>query len=209
MRVGTLLLCASCLPALASAQAQQAATLVLEFEEGFDGLGREGPIPATVEGQPKLVPGRFGQALLSGPGTGYLHFPTRGVVLPIRGTVEAWVCPVDWAGTEEKFHVFFDVRGEGALYLYKYYQQTNLLMLSCPAIRGPYYSADLPLNWEPGQWHHIAGTWSSRGVMSYVDGRPLSTDPVPAALPVSLGATFRIGDNPWHLPRRSSSTAGT
>jgi len=183
--------------------AQPQPTLVLEFEDGLDGRGLAGTVKATVEGQPKLADGKFGQALLSGPSTGYLHFPTEGLVQPDRGTVEMWVCPVDWDGTEEKFHVFFDVRGEGALYLYKYYQ-AGLLMLSCPQVAGPYHSASAEIKaWKPGEWHHIAGTWRGAKQCVYVDGKLVGT--TNPALPSSLGPTFAIGDHPWHIERTSSS----
>jgi hypothetical protein len=183
--------------------AQPKPTLVLEFEDGFDGVGPNGPVKATPEGQPKLADGKFRKALLSGPGTGYLQFATEGVVQPSRGTVEMWVCPVDWDGTEEKFHTFFDVRGQGALYLYKYYQG-GLLMLTCPNVTGPYHSASADIKaWQPGEWHHIAGTWREGKQCVYVDGKLIgSTTP---AVPTSLEPTFRIGDHPWHIERTSSS----
>ncbi len=187
----------------AACQAAPQPTLVVEFEDGLDGLGRDGAVKATAEGQPELVAGKFGQALKSGPATGYLHYPTAGIVSAKAGTVEMWVCPVDWAGTEEKFHAFFDVRGQGALYLYKYYQG-GLLMLSCADVAGPYMSASAGIGgWKPGQWHHIAGTWSPREQHVYVDGKRIgSTQP---GLPKSLGAEFVIGDHPWHIARTSSS----
>ncbi|MBI2298929.1 MAG: LamG domain-containing protein [Armatimonadetes bacterium] len=189
------------LPALVAARAVP--TLSLDFETGFDAIGRDGPVKATLEGTPELVPGKFGNALKSGSASGYLHFPTAGIVLPEQGTVEMWVCPVDWKGTEEFFHVFFDVRGDGALYLYKYYQG-GLLMLSCPNVAGPYHSASAPIApWVPGEWHHIAGTWSAREQHVYIDGKRIgSAEP---ALPTRLGADFVLGDNPWHIPRTTSS----
>lgn len=183
--------------------AQPKPTLVLEFDESFDGKGSGGTVKAQLEGQPKLVDGKFGKALRSGPDTGYLHFPTKGIVRPDRGTVEMWVCPLDWEGIEEKFHVFFDVRGEGALYLYKYYQG-GLLMLSCPNVSGPYSSASAPINtWRPKEWHFIAGTWSRSRQCVFVDGKLIGT--TAPGLPRSLGETFCIGDHPWHIARASNS----
>ncbi|MCX7599719.1 MAG: LamG domain-containing protein [Armatimonadetes bacterium] len=185
------------------ALAQVRPTLVLDFEEGFDGQSAAGVVPPTVEGRPELVDGRFGKALLSGPSTGYLLFPTAGIVSPVRGTVEMWVCPLDWDGTEEKFHVFFDARGQGALYLYKYYQG-GLLMLSCSRLEGPYLAASADIkSWKPGEWHHIAGTWRPGKQCVYVDGKLVAS--VQPSLPSSLEPTFRIGDHPWHIERTTSS----
>jgi len=186
--------------------AQPEPVLTISYDEGFDGKGRAGVVAAQPDGKPELVPGKFGKALKSGPGTGYLTYPTAGLIAPAGGTVEMWVCPLDWQAADEEFHAFFDTRGEGALYLYKYYQGSNLLMLTCANGNGPYTSSAFNVSaWKPGEWHHIAGTWSPLGVMAYVDGKPAGKLPVRGNLPVSLGERFQIGDHPWHIPRTSSS----
>src|SRR5690606_38483250 len=110
-----------------------------------------------------------------------------------------WVCPQDWDGAEEQFHVFFDARGQGALYLYKYYQG-GLLMLAAPAQQGPYFSARAEIkDWKPGQWHFIAGTWSPSQNAVYVDGKLIGTAAKPL-LPSAISGEFEIGDDPWHEP---------
>lgn len=186
--------------------AQPRPVITISFEEGFDGTGPRGPVPAEVEGTPRRAPGRFGNALQSGPETGYVYYPTAGILSAAGGTVEMWVCPLDWSPGENEFHVFFDCRGEGALYLYKFHLGTNLLMLTCSHVNGPYASSAFDVGaWKPGEWHHIAGTWSPSGVMAYVDGKPAGKVPVAGESPLALGARFRIGDHPWHLPRTSSS----
>lgn len=186
--------------------AQPKPVLVISYDEDFDAQGRAGVVTGQPEGRPELVPGKFGKALKSGPGTGYLTYPTAGLITPAGGTVEMWVCPLDWRAGDEEFHAFFDTRGEGALYLYKYYQGTNLLMLTCSNVNGPYTSSAFNVSaWRPGEWHHLAGTWSPLGVMAYVDGKPAGKVPVRGNLPVSLGERFQIGDHPWHLPRTSAS----
>ncbi|MEI6501239.1 MAG: glycoside hydrolase domain-containing protein, partial [Armatimonadota bacterium] len=185
--------------------AQTAPVLTLDFEKGFDAQSAAGPLKATPEGKPELAPGKFGQALKSGPSTGYLNFPTT-LLKATSGTVEMWVCPLDWKPSDTEFHAFFDTRGEGgSLYLYKYFEGNNLLMLGCPTMAGPYFSSAFGLDWKPGEWHHIAGTWSANGVLCFVDGKPASPQPVTAELPSKLSPTFQIGDHPWHLPRTSSS----
>ncbi|HCU36161.1 MAG TPA: hypothetical protein DGT21_12155 [Armatimonadetes bacterium] len=176
-----------------------------DFENGYDGRSGAGVCTATVEGAPELADGQFGRALRSGPTTGYVYYPVAGHLQPVAGTVEMWVCLVDWVPSEDKFHVFFEAKNRGCLYLYKYFQQSNLLMLAAADTRGPYYSAVMPLQWQPGEWHHIAGTWSTDGVMVYVDGRPMRKLPVQAELPTDLGETFRIGDHPWQFERTTSS----
>ncbi len=180
--------------------------LTIGFDKDFNANGPGGIVAARLIDKPALAPGRSGQALKSGPEFGYLEFPTDSVLDREAGTVEMWVCPLDWTPDEEKFHVFFETRGEGALYLYKYYQGDLLLMLSCDNVAGPYTTSSAPMTgWQPGQWHHIAGTWSADGVMCYVDGKPAAKQPSQGSLPRVLGKTFRIGDQPWQFARPTSS----
>jgi hypothetical protein len=181
--------------------------LSISFDTGLDGVGPAGTVAAIPDGKPELVPGRTGQALKSGPGTGYVEYPTAGLITPAGGTVEMWVCPLDWKPEDEEFHVFFDAIGKGGLYLYKYYQGTRLLTLGCEdKSHGPYTECPFDVRtWKPGEWHHIAGTWGPLGVMTYVDGKPARKAPVGGALPAAFGERFRIGDHPWHLPRQSAS----
>jgi len=184
--------------------AQTAPVATISFDTDTNGATAAGVLAGEADGKPVLVPGRTGQALKSGPGTGYVWFPSS-VLKAESGTVEMWVQPLDWEPSQREFHVFFDTHGEGALYLYKYLDGHNLLMLSCESTQGPYYSAPFGLNWKPGEWHHIAGTWSSRGVHVFVDGKPGTPQPVECALPRKLGDRFCIGDHPWHIERTTSS----
>jgi hypothetical protein len=170
-------------------------TLSMDFENGVNGVGQNGQIiPARVEGKTKIVDGNFGKGFQSGPSSGYLYFPTKGVLSLKAGTVEMWVCPVNWSGDEKKFHVFFDAHGAGALYLYKFWTK-GLLMLSTPDInRGPFMSIDGDINnWKPGQWHQIVGTWSANLQSLYIDGKHIADARQPA-LPTRLDNEFMLGD---------------
>lgn len=184
--------------------AQTAPVISISFDRDFNGVTAAGPLAGTPEGKPVLVPGKVGRALNSGPPTGYVNYPAA-LLKREAGTVEMWVCPLDWTPAEEFFHVFFDFRGEGALYLYKYYQGSNLLMLACPQLNGPYAESRAKLDWQPGEWRHIAGTWSEDEVRAYVDGQPATPMPIRGELPLKLGPDFRLGDHPWHIARTTSS----
>ena len=190
------------------AAAQTKPVLVIPFNGDVNGVKADGTtVPGVVPGTPQFAPGKAGQALKSGATTSEtVCFPTEGILSPKGGTVEMWVCPLDWTAAQEEFHVFFDARGEGALYLYHYYQGPNLLMLTCENANGPYTSAVTNMAaWKPGEWHHIAGTWCADGVMSYVDGKPGTSSPTEGPLPKSFDKLFRIGDDPWHIARKTSS----
>jgi hypothetical protein len=191
------------------ARAQLQPTLSLDFENGVQATARDGKtIAPRVEGKAEIADGKFGKAFKSGPSTGYLHFPTEGIVSMRSGTVEMWVMPIDWTGEERAFHSFFDARGPGgSIFLYKYFTNSNLLMLTAPAPGGPYHSASANVaDWKPGEWHHIAGTWSPRSQEVYVDGKLIDSN-VPN-LPTKLDPEFRLGDHPWNeagISRTSSS----
>jgi len=190
-----------------AAQAQIAPVLTIHFDKDFHGVGPQGAVVrGTPVGKPELAEGKFGRALKTGSPTGFVDYPTKGILNPRRGTIEMWVCPVDWLPDDGKFHAFFAVRGQGALYLYKYFSGTRLLMLTGNDVKGPFTSSQFPVNdWKPGQWHHLAGSWSPQGVLAYVDGKPADKQPLAGLLPTALDPTFRIGDQPWQFPRATTS----
>ncbi len=190
--------------ALAPVWGQVKPVLSLGFDGDFNAVAAAGPVAPTVEGKPELVPGKIGGGLKVGPKLGCLDFPST-YLNPQSGTVEMWVQAVDWQADDGKFHVFFDVRGQGALYLYKYFNSKKLLMLTCADVQGPYASAAMDTGFQPGAWHHLAGTWSPDGVMVYYDGKPAADRPVTGHLPKSFGPTFRLGDQPWQFPRETAS----
>jgi hypothetical protein len=178
------------------AHAQPVPTLSLDFEKGADGAGANGKVIAPrVEGQTEFAPGKFGQAFKSGPASGYLHFPTAGVLQTDEGTVEMWVMPIDWDENEKRFHVFFDARGRGALYLYKYITRGTLFLTSPDLSAVPSNAMTVTDSWQPGQWHHIAATWSQTQQRLYIDGKIVAT--ANPKLPRSFNEEFMIGDNPW------------
>ena len=187
--------------------AQTAPVVTITYDDDLDGVRAAGAVEGTPVGNPALVDGKFGKALKSGPATGYVDYPLEGIVNSDAGTVELWVCPLDWQPKDREFHVFFEAVGEGAIYLYKYWEnKKDLYMLSCNEVTGPYtISTGSIEDWQPGQWHHLAGTWSrSQGrVVCYVDGKP--GVPSIGHVPESLSGAFRIGDAPWSKPRTSSS----
>jgi hypothetical protein len=189
--------------ALAAAQARPVA--VFSYDSDLNGEGPAGVVVGTPEGTPVLAPGKVGQALKCGPSFGNVAYPSAGLLRRESGTIEMWVCAVDWASDEPKFHVFFETRGQGALYLYEYWTSNRLLMLTCPEVEGPYVSSQIDSDFKPGEWHHLAGTWSPRGVMVYLDAKPAASQPLPGDLPRKLGDTFRIGDEEWQFPRETSS----
>lgn len=193
--------------AVTSAWALPAPSLYVSFDRSLDGIDRNGEvIPAIVSRFPTLVPGKRGNAMRAGPLTGQVEFPSAGILSRDQGSVEMWISPVDWDGSDNKFHVFFEARSEGALYLYKYFDSPRALMLATDNQQsGPYNFSASEVVWRPGEWRHLVGTWSGEGVRLYVDGKPATPVAIPAILPNKIAKTFNLGDSPWHNLRISSS----
>ena len=184
--------------------------LTIIFNSDFNAIHNAEIIEGTPIEKPIRVSGRSGQALKTGPSTGYVEYPTQGVISPAGGTIEMWICPEDWRPGDKEFHVFFEAKGEGTLLLYKYWETDCLYMLtsddSTTWQRNRYSIIDIG-DWKPGEWHHIAGTWSAFGVMCYVDGKPASDKPTEGWLPKALSGYFRIGDHPWSIPGKPPRTS--
>jgi hypothetical protein len=189
----------------------------LDFENGFNALGRNGNIASTPYKEPKMEEGRLGgKALLSGPNTGCLDFNSAGIINPKQGAIEMWVATVDWTATEKAFHAFFaanDTKGKGSLLLYKYYDDyKNLGFHSRSENSGKPSIVAMPIiSWQPGvrEWHHVAITWSTEGQMLYLDGKPFASRKTAGNLPTQITGTFRLGDDDWENSAKSVNATRT
>ena len=103
------------------------------FYVSFDGngtaVGTDHVSPDVRCGNGKLnfQAGKRGKALRSGDGLGLPYYSPRGHVYPQQGSVEFWVCPLDWTPGDEKFHSFFQIQSPGFINIYKYHQSQQLL----------------------------------------------------------------------------------
>ena len=192
--------------------------LSISFDENFNGVNAAGHsfLGKPIK-KPVLTKGLFGNALKSGELTGFIEY--SGNVLNTRsGTVEMWISPVDWQSNDEDqnyHHVFFDAKGEGTLTMYKYSVMKCLLMQANAYVtdsekvdsapRVPMEFMPYPINWNAGKWYHIAGTWSSRGVKIYVNGKAYFDKPIQTDLPRGKISEFIIGDQAWGTRRKSST----
>ncbi|MBU0611435.1 MAG: hypothetical protein KKI08_26380, partial [Armatimonadetes bacterium] len=196
-------------PVLAAAAAHAEPGLL--FRAAFDGTAKAisaAPDPVEIVGPaPTFAPGKFGQALVAGAESTLLRYRTDGNLVPQAGSVSLWVKPVNW-GTDGNFHSFFE-SGQGGdargwLILYKYYM-SNWLLLRYADEQDQVGMAQALADWTPGEWHHLAGTWSPHGLRVYVDGELSAQAPRPLVAQ-TLGDTFALGDNGWHLPHKGAQT---
>jgi hypothetical protein len=189
----------ACTPAVLAAPPEPPLTSHASFDGTVDAVSRGEGKPVKVEGPVEFRPGKVGQALLCGDGGALLWYASAGVLRANSGTVEMWVCPLDWTGDEDEFHVFLEALNPGWLVFYRYYQGGILTLMGTDGktYRG---AAGPQIKWTPGEWHHLAGTWRAKRLEVYVDGeRAGAADDPP--MPDQLADTFRLGDHPWHVPR--------
>ncbi len=193
-----------CLLAVGGPAWAQRPTPPVVFHASFDGTleaqARGDGKPVKVEGPVAYRPGKVGQALLCGEGGALVHYATPGNLRAAAGSVELWVCPLDWTGEEDEFHVFLEALNPGWLVFYRYYQGGFFTLLGTDG--GVYRAAGSDrIRWKPGEWHHLAGTWRTSRLEVYVDGQRAGFVEDPP-VPDRLADTFRLGDHPWHVARK-------
>ena len=204
MRAPVTLVCLALLAAFAFAEDL---TPPLTFHASFDGTpearARGDGKPVKVDGTAEYRPGKVGQALLCGEGGAAVWYASASNLRAAAGTVELWVCPLDWTGEEDEFHVFLEALTPGWLVFYRYYQGGILTLLGSDAAQ--YRCAAGPqIHWKPGEWHHLAGTWRARRLEVFVDGKREGVNDNPL-LPERFADSFVVGDRPWHVPRKKQT----
>jgi hypothetical protein len=114
------------------------ATASVTFYCPFEGSARPqihagDPTPA-LEGEEEYVEGIQGRGLVVGDGGARVEYAAADNHDFRESTVSFWVKPLDWEGTDDKFHVFFQcsapARGDskGSRLLYKYLVPGRFLM---------------------------------------------------------------------------------
>ena len=197
---------ALCLLLLAGLSAPGGVLFYAGFEGTADAVAVGDGRAQGHEGGPQFSPGHRGQALLSGEGAGYVSYAPARNLLPDRGSVELWVCPQDWEGSDGSFHVFLEAADPGWLLIYKYFAPgvgTGLFLISENHQTWSSVGQSF-LRFKPGEWHHLVATWSRREICFYLDGvasARLARPPLPAG----LSSRFLVGDRPWQFKRDARS----
>ncbi len=188
--------------AVAAADIPPGCTLHAAFDGSYDAVNGAGEaIVGRGEGAPEFTDGHSGQGLLVGDinGEAGVYFPTEGVFDPERGTIALWVKPENWEGDDKHHHIFFQAWGaeRGLFSLYKYQSTAwGLTFFMDPAIhqRGKMYCYQPINDWAPGQWHHIACTWTRyEGMALYIDGKRVKSVKGPRMLDGPMKDEVRFG----------------
>ena len=200
-----------------AAHAAASVTLYCPFEGSARPQIHAGDPAPALEGEEEYVEGIRGRGLVVGDGGAHVEYAAAGNFDLRESTVSFWVKPLDWEGTDDKFHVFFQCSApaggdsKGSRLLYKYLVPGRFLMLAIPDGEIPYVNyqgaayADIA-SWKPGEWHHVAGCWRAAGMTLYLDGQPIGGR-VYANMPMDLGETIQFGDSPWHVEREARTVA--
>ncbi|MBD3291395.1 MAG: hypothetical protein GF393_00615, partial [Armatimonadia bacterium] len=147
-----------------------------------------------VEGQPRFIEGRVGQAVVVN-NDNWLSYPLAGNLNPAQGSVEFWLMPVDWNGRDETdSHFWVGAAGSDRLYIYKFARWFHFTVHVGTDDADRYLSIhDVSIrNWEPGEWHHAVVTWDSANVRVYIDGEFASEHSIPSPID-DLGDTIFVG----------------
>ena len=192
MRLFPMLVCVLLTTGLVLAQ-EDGLVFYADFDGGLDADVAAGDGAATIRqvipneterpvlDEIEITDGVTGQAVVTE--MAYVEYPGGESINASAGTVEMWVKPLDWTGDDEVFHVFFTTSKEpGWLILYKYFKtekdtgisrKTALFVQGDPGeerlrkVSVPYVQTD----WQPGIWHHIAGTWEKGRARLFIDGK--------------------------------------
>ncbi|MCX6993669.1 MAG: FG-GAP-like repeat-containing protein [Kiritimatiellaeota bacterium] len=162
------------------------------------------PDPAPLGVAVQTVPGKTGLAAVITDKP--LRFALPAEFNPEAGAIEMWIRP-DFASADDAYHRFFHIRGDGkagiSIYksgaggcngLFMDLYDRNGTRFEAMATEGRDYS------WNPGEWHHLAGSWDSAGgfISLFFDGREVA---LRRGTSFSLGAmqpVVSIGANLWN-----------
>jgi len=162
--------------------------LLLHFDGYYAGAQDE---PGTAEGT-SFAEGRFGQGVLI-DNADKLSYPAEGNLRPEAGAIEFWVRP-NFDAHSGRVHTFFeteDPKSSGGIQIA---MDGDLGFLFWTAEGSTGISANV-LDWQAGDWHHVATTWQGYDMALFVDGRRVASSNA-ANPPAVLGDAFRVGSTP-------------
>lgn len=141
-------------------------------------------------GRERFVPGRVGLACDIGDQP--LAYECAGNFRADEGTASFWVNP-EWRGDDRNLYsTLFGAADWGMVY--KYTDQASLTFGTAKPTTDLYYDCGTGelRGWRPGEWHHVAVTWSRAANQRriYLDGRLCAQAPFPWHRPVERGPLF-------------------
>ncbi len=115
-----------------------------------------------------------------------LRYPTAGNMNPNEGTFSIWVQAIDWDWSEKVNRWWIDVSGPTRFIVYHYLHSNSIFFYHMDERRKHPTIVKSPMDWQPGEWKHLAASWKDGRLRLYVNG-----EKVPEEARVDLG---RLGD---------------
>jgi len=123
-----------------------------------------------------------------------LAYPDKGGVRNEAGTIAFWVQP-GWRGpdpTDNSFVQLHTHEWSNRLHVFKNGVYLRFLFTDNTGIE---HGVGLPINWAPGEWHHVAATWGDQITTLYVDGVPVGQDRYSGQLEIPVGTPLYVGSD--------------
>lgn len=164
------------------------ALLLLHFDGSYAGARGEARTP---NGTP-FAAGRHGQGVLIA-GADTLTYPVAGNLDGSAGAIEFWVQP-QWNHNDGQMHCFFETADPTGRGIEICKDGNGYLHFILKTLSGQDGAGCWLPEWQAGEWHHLAFTWSAEEAAVYMDGRPCGQrDGVPP--PVGLDGIFYVGSS--------------
>jgi hypothetical protein len=161
------------------------------FDKGFDADISKGKNKASVNGEPKLVPGRKGKALKVRNGKDFLAYALKDNLNPSQGTISFWLSAGDnWDGSMGKalqVLMHTGVHSPQKLVIQTLWPWSGVMSMmynngtpiggfpACRSVSAPVkLSDDLMSVLRPGEWYHYLITWRDGYMAIYLNGKRMN-----------------------------------
>ncbi|MBT4816530.1 MAG: LamG domain-containing protein, partial [Lentisphaerae bacterium] len=203
----TLLILAGAMSLAASAVDEGDVLFFAPFEGESVAATAVGAPDAEIDGAVRFGSGVRGRAAILDPLT-LLRYTFKDNVVPDEGTIMMWIKP-EWLFSDDKFHYLFRAstgnfggKSLNAMMLYKYGRWSRLLFYTSNGQKtDPQEGRSMAFRNElkptPGEWVHVAATWSSTlastEMFLYVNGERVAACGGAVFLPETIPETFSLG----------------
>ena len=173
-----------------TASAELVAYWSFDKADGVDDLTGNGH-DGNIHGNPKVVAGKFGEALAFNGSTDYVEIPDAPAISELQAlSMAAWIQPLklgSWVAVAEK--------GIHLNWSYGFFIEPDAT-LSFEVSTGPGNNLVCcvgNVKMEIGKWYHIFGSYDGKSVKAYVDGKLEGEMPGADAVHITEGLPFTIG----------------
>ncbi len=123
-----------------------------------------------------------------------LAYPDKGGIRDEAGTVAFWVQP-GWAGSDPTDNSFVQLRTHEWSNRLQVFKNGVYLRFLFTDNTGIEHGVGFPINWAPGEWHHVAATWGDQITTLFVDGAPVGQDRYSGRLEIPPGTPLYVGSD--------------